>query len=59
MELWLLEVDEDNSYSYSGTVSRPVGIFDSEEEAHEEGKRLVKSGYPSYSVDKYELNKTY
>lgn len=58
MDLWLLEVDEDNSYSYNGTLSRPIGIYSTEQLAHEEGKRLVKSGYPSYSVDKYILDKS-
>lgn len=58
MELWLLEVDEHNSYSYDGTLSTPKGIYSSQELAHEIGKDFVKQGYAGYTVDKYILDKT-
>ncbi len=57
IEVFVLEVDEYNSYSYDGTISTLKGVFSSEEKAHEAGKAFVKSGYPSYSVDQWEVDK--
>ena len=56
-EVFALEVDEYNTYSYDGTVSTLKGVFTSEQKAHEAGKNFVKSGYPSYSVEQYQLDK--
>lgn len=55
MKVYILEVEECNSYSYSGTLSRVESVFASEQEAHVAGKQKVKEGYEGYSVDGYDI----
>lgn len=55
MKVYILEVEECNSYSYSGTLSRVEAVFASEKEAHTAGIQKVKEGYEGYSVDGYDI----
>lgn len=55
MKVYILEVEECNSYSYSGTLSRVEAVFASEKEAHAAGIQKVKEGYEGYSVDAYNI----
>ncbi len=57
--VYILEVEEYNTYSYSGTLTLLKGAFTCKEKAHAEGKKLVASGYPSYSVETYKLDQVY
>lgn len=55
MKVYILEVEECNSYSYSGTLSRVEAVFASEKEAHTAGIQKVKEGYEGYSVYAYDI----
>lgn len=58
MEVWLLEVYEGNTYSYSGESSKPYGIFSTKELADAAGRKAVASGYNGFSTERYTLDKT-
>lgn len=58
MELWLLEVYENDTYSYSGETSKPYGIFSTKDLADDAGRKAVKSGYTGFSTEPYTLDKT-
>ncbi len=53
--VYLLEIYQQNTYSYSGEDSRPEDIYFSKEDAEEAGKLAVKNGYRGFSVEPYKV----